>query len=304
MEDDLGFSVKYNRSRFLKHDGTANLERRGVSRFKSLSIYHTLISISWTKFNLIVLCFYLLCNLLFAGIYTLIGVEQLNGISSESGMGHFGEAFFFSAQTLSTVGYGRIAPVGFMASAVASIEAMIGLLGFALATGLLYGRFSRPVIKLIYSDKAIIAPYQGIKGLMFRIANEQNTTIIESEVQVTLAFLKNENGKIIRRFSQLDLERNKIALFSGSWTVVHPISEDSPLFNITKDEFEKMDPEILVFFKAYDDTFADSVHSRFSYKWQEVEWNARFTSILGTREDGGTYVELDKISDFEKLSEN
>ena len=181
VQDDLGFGSNYNRNRFINQDGSINVERRGLTWRDRFSPYHYLISISWRKFNFIVVLSYFVINLIFATVYLAIGIEHIDGSGHEH-YSTFWDAFFFSAQTIATVGYGRMSPVGFAANSIAALESMMGLLGFALATGLLYGRFSRANVKLLYAKKAVVSPYKGITALMFRFANERDNHLIESEV--------------------------------------------------------------------------------------------------------------------------
>lgn len=208
---------------------------------------------------------------------------------------------FFSAQSLTTVGYGRVAPVGIPQSLVAAIESMVGLLGFALATGLLYGRFSKATAKIIHSKNILISPYQDGIGLMFRIANIRETQLVEVEVQVTISKIMTENDKEIRRFYPLELERSKISMFPLSWVIVHPINESSLLFGKTSEDLYKEDMELLVYFKAYDQTFSQNVHYRISYRAEDLVWGAKFTINFQSQADGPTLHYLDRIGEFEKV---
>lgn len=212
---DLGFGGKATeaRVRLLNRDGSFNVERHGISFFRSLNLYHILLTMSWVKFNGIILLLYIIVNLFFACIYVLIGVEHLVGIDARDWLAKFTDAFFFSTQTFTTVGYGRINPVGFSANAIAAIESLAGLLAFALATGMLYGRFSRPVAKILFSKVAVVAPYQGMTGFMFRAANQRVNQLIEVGIEVNLSLLEDVDGKMIRRFYELELERRKVNFF-------------------------------------------------------------------------------------------
>jgi inward rectifier potassium channel len=232
----------------------------------------------------------------------LIGVEHLQGVIGETFWEKFWEAFFFSSQTITTVGYGRISPVGVLASSVAALESMIGLLAFAVATGLLYGRFSRPTAELVYSKKSLIAPYQDKTAWMFRIANARDNQLIEVEVQVVLSRIEPvEGGKAARRFYSLKLERSKVSFLSLSWTIVHPIDDESPLKGVTPEEFRESDTEFLVLIKAFDDTFSQTVHTRSSYNFDEVTWGAKFKPMF-REDDGGkdVHLNLNRISECER----
>ena len=261
---DLGFGNKVNgNGRLLNHDGSFNLKRKGLTWQQKFSPYHWLISITWRHFLLMIILLYVTINLLFAFIYYSLGVDtHLLGVFASSESEKFTEAFFFSAQTLTTVGYGRINPIGFYASFIAAVEAFAGLISFALITGILYGRFSKPTAKILFSDNAIFAPYRNINGFMFRIANGRSNQLIEIEVQVTLSYSVHENNNLQRRYVPLKLERDKINFFPMTWTIVHPIDNNSPLDGFSISDLEEADAEFFIIIKAFDDTFCQTVYSR------------------------------------------
>ncbi|MCX6311988.1 MAG: ion channel [Bacteroidetes bacterium] len=297
--DDLGLGTKGS-DRNMNKDGSFNMERLGDPKFRSYEIFHELITMSWTKFIFLILIGYLIVNFLFAGIFFFIGVEHLSGIDQNiSETRKFFEAFFFSSQTLTTLGYGRVAPTGMAASSISAIESMIGLLSFALATGLLYGRFSRPQAKLLYSKNAIIAPYKGITGLMFRVANRRRNQLLEVEVELNLSYFEKDSKT--RSFIKLELERTKIALFPLSWTVVHPIDENSPLYGITENEINEMKMELIVMLKAFDDTFSQTIYSRSSFKAAEIKMGRKFIPMFNVLENGKTQLDLRLIDAMEKV---
>jgi inward rectifier potassium channel len=302
---DLGFGTKLTNpnTRLVNRDGSFNVNRRGLSFAQRLNPYHKLISMQWPKFILLLTTAFILINTFFACLYLLLGIEHLSGIRGKSALENFFEAFFFSAQTFTTVGYGGISPVGFGANLLAAFESMAGWMGFALAAGLLYGRFSRPVARILYSDNALIAPYKDISAFMFRMANQRDNELIEVEVQVMLSRIEHvEGGKDIRRFYPLKLEREKINFFSLSWTIVHPIDEESPLKGTTPDDFKESDTEFLVLVKAFDDTFSQTVHTRSSYQYDEVVWGAKFVSMFDEQQEGAKInLNLHRISDYTQV---
>lgn len=297
--NDLGIGSKVLDSdqRIVTKDGRFNIERRGISFFKSFSIYHYLISISWLKFCSLILLAFLFVNIIFALLYLAGGVENFEGIETNNTIDRFVNVFFFSTQTFTTVGYGRINPVGVYSNIISSLESLAGLLSLALATGLLYGRFSRPVAKIMYSDNAIIAPFKGLNAFQFRIANMKNDhDMIDVETEIILS--KEENN--LRKFFNLKLEYRKINFFNASWTVNHVINEESPLYGLSEKDLKDSDCEFLILIKGYDNTFAQYVNSRFSYRYDELVWGAKFSNIYGRSEDGRGMIELDKISLIEK----
>ena len=301
-----GFGTKLGgsgREKLINEDGTFRIKKTGVPLNESFNIYHHLITISWTRFLWMILVGFIIVNALFAAVYFLLGQGQLSNYNAEnSAFKTFLECFFFSAQTMSTVGYGRVAPIGLGANIIASIEALFGLLMFALATGILYGRFSRPLANIITSKNILIAPYKNITGLMFRISNKRTNQLMEPEVEVLTTLFTYENGVKVRKFYNLRLELKRVTFLSLSWTVVHPIDEDSPFYGLSVGEIKEADPEVMILFKAIDDTFSQQVHSRFSYRFEEFVFGAKFVSMFVTDESGLTILDLRKINDYEKAS--
>lgn len=229
-------------------------------------------------------------------------MEGLKGVEATSEADKFLEAFYFSTQTFSTVGFGRISPVGNLTSSIAAIESLVGLLGFALATGLLYGRFSRPVARIMFSKNAIIAPYKEGKAFQFRLANKmRNSQISDMSCRVTVAKLENENGQPIRRFRILELEVKNIIFFPMTWTINHPIDENSPLYGMTEKDMHEADLEFMISLSGFDDTFSQNVTTRYSYTHEELVYGAKWISVFSTNEQGQTSQDLNKLSLFEKV---
>jgi inward rectifier potassium channel len=286
--------------RFVNKNGSANVEKRGMPILQRISWYHTMIDMGMWRFMLIIISFYAGINFIFATIYYGIGIEHLDGIAStDSEWVKFGQAYFFSAQTFTTVGYGHISPVGFLTSALSAAEALIGLLSFAIATGLFFGRFSRPTAFLKFSHNAVIAPYGDIAGLMIRLTPFKNTNFTDAEAKITLGMSIEEDGKMVNKFYSLDLELEKINALSLSWTLVHPITEESPLFKFTKDDFANTQGEILVFVKTFDDMFSNTVAIRTSYTFEEVIYGAKFEPMYTRSIDNAkTILYLDKLNSF------
>ena len=291
-EYGFGTNTTAKGQRLMNPDGSANVHRLGEPRFQIINIYHSLITMSWTKFNLLVLFAYMFVNLIFACMYHITSDVELNGMIYSNPQEKFMEEFFFSAQTLSTVGYGRLNPVGPQKSTIAAIESMVGLMGFALVTGLLYGRFSRPTAKFIFSEKALVAPFKEGNALMFRLANGRRNPLIEVESQLAFSYNEEQDGKVNRRFQVLQLDLSKISYLSMTWTIVHPIDELSPLAKLSKEDLESVDAEFFISMKAIDETYAQQIHQRTSYKWTDVIWNAKFIPAIGISPDGVATVDL------------
>ena len=299
---DFGLGSKVTqqtRARFLNRDGSFNVERTGQSFLRTLNPYHALLTMSWTKFHSIVVASYFAVNGLFAGAYMLCGPGALDGTTATTLAGRFKDAFFFSVQTLATIGYGKMSPAGLDANIVVAVEALTGLFGFAFATGLLFARFSRPNAKILFSEKAVVAPYKGMTGFMFRIINERNSQLIEVEAKVTFSRMEMTDGRLIRRFYLLPLERHKVTFFPLNWTVVHPINEESPLRGVTSKELADSDAEFAILLTAIDETFSQTVHTRSSYKYDEVVVGSRFTDMFLPSENGRARIDVRRLSEIE-----
>ena len=283
--------------RLLNQDGTPNIEKRGIGYFARISWFHSMLSISGWQFFLVTLFFYITVNILFTIIYYFIGVEHLLGLRTNSESEKLMEAFFFSTQTYTTVGYGRISPEGFLMNAVSSFQALIGLLSFAVAAGLMYGRFSKPKAFIKFAEHAVIAPYKDASALMIRLAPFKNTTLTDAETKLTMVIMADENGKTTNQFFTLDLELSSINSLTLSWTVVHPITKESPLYNFTKEDFSNTKGEIIVFLKAFDDMFSNTVIARTSYTFQEITYGYKFVPMFHRdNEKNTTILDLDKLS--------
>lgn len=305
IEKDTGFGSNASSygGRFITKEGNANVLKKGVGFLESISWYHAMLNISSMKFWAIVFLFYLVVNLFFASLYYNIGVEHLNGIIADNELEKFGQAFFFSVQTCTTVGYGHINPTGFLTSFVSSIEALIGLLTFAIATGLFFGRFSKPKAYIKFSKNAIIGPYEGGKALMFRLAPYKNTNLIDAEMRLTLGINVDENGAKVNKFYILDLEMEKINALPLNWTIVHPITEDSPLYNFSEEEFKNMHGEFIVFFKAFDDMYSTTVVKRTSYLFDEVVFGAKFLPMFKRDiSNKMTVLNLELLNEFKRIN--
>ena len=305
-EDDLGFGPQpvMKNQPLMNKDGSPNVRRIGLPYFNTANNYHTLITMSWTKFWLMVLSAYAFINVFFAFIYMSFGPGALDGSSIDGGsFNHFMNAFFFSAQTISTVGYGHISPRGMASNSVAALESMLGLLAFALATGLLYGRFSRPSAQIKYSKNIIVAPYmEKGRGVMFRLANLRRNMLIDLEIEIIFSYNENVDGKIVRRFYPLDVERRKVSVLTLNWTIVHPLDENSPLKDMTKQDMIDSEAGFAILLRAFDDTFSQTVHSRTQYQAHEVVWGAKFKPVFERDNDGRIVLDLSKISHYEPFA--
>lgn len=298
--ENSGFGSNLS-GRFINKDGLPNVNRKGVNIFNRYSWYHTMLDLSTFNFLSYLVIAYILVNLFFALIYYLIGVEHLTGIDKSNPVNEFIDVFFFSSQTFTTVGYGRIAPVGFMASLVATFEAFLGLLTFAIATGLFYGRFSRPRAYLKFSDVAVVAPFKETSALMFRLAPYKNNALTDADVVITTAIEVMENSSPKINFYQLKTQLSKINTLALNWTIVHEIDEESPFYGFSEDDFKNTGIEIIVHIRAFDEVFSNTVVQRTSYVTKEIVYGAKFIPMYYPDKDNlSTVLNLDKISDYQK----
>mgnify|MGYP005666431707 CR=1 FL=1 len=300
-DQDLGFGTKITGSagRLFNKDGSYNIVRRGLSVWTP---YQTLVEMTWPTFFALVFLLFILVNCFFALLLVSCGPAALMGAPEGRFFSNFLHAFFFSVQTFTTVGYGSISPQGIPANIVASIDALVGLMAFALATGLFFARFSKPKAQIIFSEKGIIAPYQDVNAFMFRIVNPRNNKIINLEAIVTMTWIEERGGETVRRFAKLELEREKVSLFPLNWTIVHPIDDNSPLYRLVCDDLTRMQTEILILIQGYDETFAQNVHLNSSYTCQEILWDVKYAKMYHAIE-GQTLLYLDKLNDTIALDE-
>jgi inward rectifier potassium channel len=298
--DDFGYTNQANQNskRVINKNGSFNLVRVGEKK----SLFHSLVTMKWWKFFLTIVGTYVVVNMLFASIYLLIDFNGIGMTSDYQVTNKFLIASFFSVQTLTTVGYGSLYPLSEVVSMVASVEALTGLMIFAIFTGLMYGRFSKPSPGIRFSKNMVYAPYKQNNALMFRVANERNHNLTELEARILMSVIVEENGRSARKYQVLELENSRITYFPLNWTLVHYIDEKSPLYGMTKTDFEGIDLEMMIMIKGYNETAAQSFHAKSSYTENEIVWNAKFKVPYHFREDGVTVFVLDKIDDYEVLA--
>lgn len=296
----LGYNSQENSRGLINKDGSSNV----VHVNKNVNIddlYTYFVEMSWTKFFLLVFVGYTFLNIFFGLVYTLIGIEEITQ-PDEYFLYDFLNGFFFSAQTLTTVGYGGIAPHGVASNMVASFEAMLGLLSFSFITGLLYGRFSKPKAAIRFSDNLVLRDFKEHKALMFRLMNNRKTVMIEPEIKVTLVLNEeNKEGEYKREFYELKLERDNIMYLPTIWTVVHEIGKESPLFKYTKERIKEMDGQVYILLKYYEESFGQKVYQATSYSFSNLEIDMKYTSSSYFDEEGYTILNHDKLSELQKM---
>jgi inward rectifier potassium channel len=298
----LGYKVKKGAQPIINKDGSANVVYKNIP-VSIDNLYAYLIDISWTKFFLSVGLGYILMNTLFALLYLLIGIEQL-GLDSVSLFSDFTNTFYFSAQTITTVGYGAISPNGMMSGLLSSFEALIGLLSFSFITGLLYGRFSKPKASVSFSVQMIIRPFEDGKAIMFRLMNKRSSLMIEPEVSATISKVNKKGDKLKREFFQMPLTLSKIHYLPAMWTLVHKIEEGTAFYGLSDKEISESKAEFYIMLKYFDEAYKQQVYQLHHYDIDELEHNVQFDSSYIFDEQGFMEVDYDSLSTTFPMSES
>jgi inward rectifier potassium channel len=278
-------------------DGPGGIRLISDRADKSPDLYHRLFTISWPAFFALFGAVYLFFNLLFSAIYFM----DSGGIA-HARPGSFGDAFFFSVQSMATVGFGNMYPADLFANLVVTVEVLLGIVTIAIATALIFSRFSRPTARVMFSEIGVIAPYDGVPTFMFRAANRRRNQILEAQVAVSL--LRDETtleGKKMRRFHDLAVARARTPIFSLSWTVMHPIVAGSPLYGATPESLAAQDARIIVTMTGIDETFSTAIYARYVYDNVGIIWGHRFVDILGESEDGVPTLDYRRFNQVEPV---
>lgn len=300
-ENDLGLGAKVvegTRGRFLNQDGTFSAQRK-IRGFANASLYHATLNMRWSWLIISLIFIYALVNVLFAGAYLLLGSQAFPSIAQLSTLGRFGELYSYSVQVITTLGSSPLKPEGFGAHVVLSVEAFTGMLGFAVLAGLIFARFSNPRVKIKFTRNALVAPYRDGSGLMFRLINERSDDLIDVQAEVAVS-LAGADGK--RHFYELSLERGRVTFFPLSWTVVHPITPESPIYGFTEADMVASDVEVLVFITAVDEQLSRTVYAKSSYKGKEILCGRKFVNIIERDEKGSMFVDPARLDESEVVS--
>lgn len=304
--NDLGFgqvAAQQLHGRFLSKDGTPNTRKYGLGGRRWARFYRRALDMQWTGFLLWLVGLELLANGIFALAYLALGPAAVAG-SDLMGLGDpFLRAFGFSVGVFTTVGTGAMHAVGSTANWLVVIESFAGPLYMIAGGGLMIARLMRPRSQVRFSQSAVIAPYRGGRGVMFRLINAGLSDMSETRVEVNLAWFDTIDGKRWRRFYKLALEREVVEFFSLHWTVVHPIDRTSPLCGVTPEQLREAEGEFLVVATGLDDTFAARVSARTSYTWDEVRWDAAFASVFVASVDDTLTIDVDRLDRFDRLPE-
>lgn len=296
----LGYISNENVQSFISPNGSSNVLHLNRSRnFDDLYTY--LLGLSWGVFLLLVSLGFILLNTFFALIYLWIGIEELT-IPSGYWWENFLNAFNFSAQTITTVGYGAISPTGMLSGVVSSLEALAGLMSFSFITGLLYGRFSKPKPSLKFSKSLVVRDFEEERGLMFRLANKRTTIMIEPEIKVTLTITeKDKLGEFKRSFFQLDLERDKVSYLPTMWTIVHKIDKSSPLHKYSNKQLLKLKANLYILFQYHEESYAQKVYKMHSYAFNDLLVDTKFKSSVKFSKEGQMILDHDLLNQTEPV---
>lgn len=299
FDPGLGRNYSHNTKRIINKDGSFNIKRKGI---RTLA-YQSMLKMSRTRFIGNIVLVYLGVNIFFTLIYMLIGTDSLSYGGEHADMNPFLKGLFFSMQTFTTVGFGSIYPNDPLANFVSGMEAMTGWIFFAIATGLVYGRFSRPSARILFSNNALISPFKDGKALMFRIVNRRPNVLMEMEAKVMLALDVDEGEEVMRRYFNLKLDTASIHFFPLSWTIVHPLNDSSPFHGLTQEDLKNKSAEVLILIKGFDDSFSQHVHIGFSYTHDELVWNAKFVRNFEANQDGEIELDIDAVHNYQKLDD-
>lgn len=288
--------------RFFDVQGRVTIERRGLPRDLGGGLakdaYHFLRTTTWTRLLLLMAAFWIAINLLFAAILYVGGAEIMNAAP-----GSFLDRFWFSVQTMATIGYGYMAPMDTLAHTIVTIESFIGILITATATGLFFSKFSKPNAKVLFSNVAIIADHEGERMLMIRMANGRATAIVEANAKLTMTRDETlSNGRRFRRVYDLELRRNTSPVFALSWTIFHPIDARSPLCGVTPEALRDCLASLIVTFTGIDDSLATPVHTRRAYDFGDLRFDEEFVDILIDLPDGGRYMDFRMFHETRPIS--
>lgn len=283
-------------SRILGRHGSFNIVANNPLRDFS-DVTHALLTMSWARFFAVILLGFVLLNAVFAGAYLLVP----NGVTGLA-PGAFLDAFAFSVQTVSTIGYGAMSPTSPAAHALVAIESLTGLLGVGLVTGLFFAKFARPTARVMFSNVAVVRPRDGVPTLQWRLANERGNRIVDARMSVVLAYRHETNeGEVMRTFIPLPLVRDHSPVFALSWTAMHVLDESSPMHGWTQDDMAAVFGELVITISGVDDTFNQPIHAQWSYVADEVLWNHGFADIIVRLPDGRRTVDYDRFHETRPL---
>jgi inward rectifier potassium channel len=281
----------------LSAPGRPRVVAKGRPRRPLADIYVRLMELRWPQLLILFVSGFLSFNILFAALYAL-HPDSLGDSSNAGRATSFFDAFFFSVQTVATIGYGVLYPKTLYSNVLVTLEIIFGVIGFAMGNGLMFARFSRATARIMFSKIAVIVPHNGTRTLMFRAANQRHNLILEAQVKLSLSRSETSTeGRIMRRFRELPVERRENPIFILSWTVMHVINEASPLYDMTPEQLAESDLTIVVVMTGTDESFAQQVHARHTYSAKDIVWDRQFVDIISLTDDGKAQIDYERFHD-------
>ncbi len=280
--------------RSVDREGRLVVRRLGMPRPRLGDVYHTMLSMRWIWLCLLVGALYVLVNVIFAALY-MVQPGSIENARPDSFLDHF----YFSVQTMATIGYGKMTPSTDLANILVAVEALLGMLGIAMATGLIFAKFARTRPRVLFSEAVVVTTMDGKPTLMFRLANERSTQIVEAQLTVTV--LRDEptkEGEFMRRLVEIPLVRSHSAMFALSWSAIHHIDEKSPFFGATPESLEAVNLELIVSMLGMEEVTGQTVHARHAYHWSDIRWGHRFVDIFTVGADGRRTMDLGKFHEI------
>jgi inward rectifier potassium channel len=305
-QSDLGFGrvvAQQVRGRFLTREGVWTSRKYGLGAQRAERFYLNALNVGWLPFTAWLVGALLLLNGFFALAYAALGEGALQGTDALGLEDPFLRALSFSVAVFTTTGTGTMHAVGPTAHWLVVFESLVGPLTFIAAGGLLIARLTRPRMRLRFSESAVVAPYGAGRGVMFRIVNVQPGELSDVQARVSVALFREVDGRRERTFHQLELDRDSVESFSLHWTVVHPITADSPLCGVTPESLRAAEAELIVLVNAHEETFSTRVTARTSYFWDEFRWDVKFASVFATGPEGVVAIDVDRLDRVERLPE-
>jgi inward rectifier potassium channel len=304
--EDLGFGsvvAQQVRGRFINRDGTGSGKKMGMGTQRAEKLYLAALSVGWSRFLAWSLASIMLLNGCFTLAYLALGSGAIGGQDAAAIGDPFLSAFSFSMAAFTTSSTGSMYAIGATANWLRIIESLIGPLALVLVAGLMIARLIRPRMKIRFSESAVVAPYEGGRGVMFRMVGMQQGALSDVRVRMNLALFEMQNGQRVREFYQLELEREAVEFFTLHWTIVHPITATSPLHGFTPEMLREAEAELLISVNAHEETFSTRVTARTSYLYDEVRWDAKFASIFVSAQEGQIAIDVERLDRLDRLPE-
>jgi inward rectifier potassium channel len=281
-------------ARVVSRDGRDHIVRAGLPRAPFRDLYHSVVEASWPRLLGGLVVAYLLVNVVFAELYHL-----QPGSIAHARPGSWADCFFFSIQTMATIGYGNLSPATAWANGLVVAQTIVSIVSLPLLTGMMFAKFSVPTARVVFSSRAIVARRDGRRVLMFRVANARNAHLVDARLTVSLVWDDvTAEGERLRRVHDLRLLRDRNAFFVLTWTAMHPLDPTSPMHGESAASLRRRDAEVVVSLTGLDSTLSQTVHARHSYVADEIVWGGRFVDVLSLLPDGRRRIDYARFHDI------